>query len=92
MIDLLTDLLLSDGTSIPANCPYFYRRKRRKRERFYQVSLFLQRSVCSKVMIGNSGMSLFLRIFLPFVPISEVSGLAGMQDIRGGLIFEDVLF
>ena len=37
------------------------------------------KSLSVVMYLGNSGMSLFLRIFLPFVPISWVSGLASMQ-------------
>ena len=42
---------------------------------------YLQKSVCINVNIGNSGMSLFLKVFLPFGPISWVSELAGMHFI-----------
>ena len=54
------------------NCPYFDPRKREKKEWFYHVFLFLQKSACSNVyfFLGNSGMFLFLKIFLPFVLIS----------------------
>ena len=49
------------------NCPYFDPRKGRKKSDFIMCSYFGKNL---PVVIGNSGMFLFLKIFLPFVPIS----------------------
>ena len=46
---------------------------------------------CSSVT-GNSGMSRFLKIVLPFVPISQVSGLAGMEWGKSMVVVASVHF